>query len=202
MKRFSIALFSLLFLAALDAQAAPAKWEIDKGHSYIGFSVKHLGITNVRGEFKDFDAVVHADPSTGKVTSLEATAKTSTVDTGIEGRDNHLKGDDFFNAAKYPTLEVKTKSVKWNGNEVTAKADLTIRNVTRSVTFTGTLVGTHKVNFGSGDQIRAGYELTATINRKDFGLKFSRMAEGVSVVADEVKIILEIQTSRMLAGQS
>lgn len=201
MKRFGLLLFSLFFFAPA-AQAGNVEWKLDKGHSYIGFSVKHLGITNVRGEFKDFDAVIQADAVSGKVASLEATAKASSIDTGVAARDGHLQGDDFFDAATYPVLTVKSKSIQWNGGKVVAKADLTIRNVTKEVTFTGNLIGTQKVNFGDGDQLRAGYELTATINRKDFGLKFNSIAEGVSVVADEVKITLEIQTSRLLAGQS
>ena len=202
MKRSGIVLFALFFVA-LEARAGTGiKWELDKGHSYVGFSVRHLGITNVRGEFEDYEAVIHADPTTGKVTTIEATAKADSVDTGIEGRDNHLKSDDFFNAKKYPTLKLKSKSIEWKGNEVSGVATVTIRNVSKDVKFTGKLIGTQKVNFGDGDQLRAGYELTATINRQDFGLKFNRMAEGVSVVSNQVEIVIEAQASRRLVGQS
>ena len=203
MQRFGLSAIALVFLfTAVEAQAGDVKWSLAKGHSYIGFSVRHLGITNVRGEFKEYDSEIYADPRTGKVSSLEATVKADSIDTGIAGRDGHLKSDDFFNTAEYPSIKVKTKSIKWKGNEVTAKADLTIRDITKEVTFTGNLIGTQKVNFGDGDQLRAGYELSAVINRQEFGLKFNRMAEGAAVVADNVKIVIEVEASHRLTGES
>lgn len=187
-----------LVLVALEAEAKPAKWNMDKDHSEIGFAVRHLGITNTKGKFREFDAQVEADGDTGKLTSIVATAQAKTVDTDNSKRDDHLRSDDFFNAAEYPVLTFESKSFKWDGNDFTALVDMTIRNVTKPVTFKGELIGTHKVNFGDGEQIRAGYTATATINRQEFGLRFNKLAEGVSVVADQVKITIEIEMSRKL----
>jgi polyisoprenoid-binding protein YceI len=177
---------------------ADTAWTIDPAHSTIGFSVRHLGITNVHGTFHEFAANVRADPTSGRVTALDATAKAASVDTGIDKRDEHLRSDDFFNAAKYPTLAVKLKSLQWNGNQLTGVADLTIRDTTKSVPFSGELLGVQKVNFGTGNQLRAGYQLTAKINRQEFGLKFNGLAEGVKMVSDEVTILIEAEIFRPL----
>jgi polyisoprenoid-binding protein YceI len=178
------------------------EWTVDPVHSHIGFSTKHLGFSKVSGEFKKFAATVHADPKTAKITSLEATAETSSIDTGIEKRDTHLKSDDFFAAEKYPQLKLALKKINWSGNKFTANAELTIRNVTKPVTFKGELVGTHQVNFGQGPQQRAGYVATATINRKAFGLKWNMVTEGVAVVADNVDLDLAIEMSYVAPAQA
>jgi polyisoprenoid-binding protein YceI len=195
--------------AAAMAAAAPAKpaatptaaandknveWSIDAGHSHIGFVAKHLGFTKVNGQFKKFSGKVFADPKTGKIANFEAEADTASIDTGIEKRDTHLKSDDFFNAEKYPQLKLKLKSIKWNANKFTAKADLTIRDVTKEIPFKGELLGVHMVNFGQGPQQRAGYTATGTISRKEFGLKYAAITEGLSVVGDAVDINLDAET--------
>ena len=197
MKKTILSIVSV-FLWASVAQAGSVAWSVDKAHSEVSFKVRHLGLSNVRGHFNEFDATTMADAKTGKITSVEATAKTASVDTGMEKRDGHLQSDDFFNAAKYPTLKAKLTSIKWKGDNFTAQATLTLRDITKKVTFKGELIGTHKVNFGSGDQLRAGYQAETKINRKEFGLKFNSLAEGVSVVSDEVTIILDIQIYRSL----
>jgi polyisoprenoid-binding protein YceI len=168
-------------------------WTLDLGHSQIGFTAKHLGFSKVNGVFKKVNATVKGDPKTGKISSLEATAEAASIDTGIEKRDAHLRSDDFLGAEKYPHLKLAMKSIKWNGDKFTAKTDLTIRDVTKEVTFTGDLLGSHLVNFGQGPQMRAAYEATSTINRKDFGLKWSAVTEGLSIVGDQVKIDFETE---------
>jgi polyisoprenoid-binding protein YceI len=170
-------------------------WTLDPAHSQIGFTARHLGFSKANGHFKKFSAVIKGDPKTAKLSSLEATADTASIDTGIEKRDTHLRSDDFFNAEKYPQLKLVTRSIKWNGSKFTANVDLTIRDVTKSVPFKGELLGVHNVNFGQGEQLRAGYEATATINRKDFGLKWNMVTEGLSVVADPIEIELAAEIS-------
>jgi polyisoprenoid-binding protein YceI len=169
------------------------EWTLDASHSQISFVARHLGFSKATGHFKKFAAVVRADPKTGKISALEATAETASIDTGIEKRDAHLRSDDFLNADKFPQLKLVAKSIKWNGNKFTAQADLTIRDVTKSVPFKGELLGVHNVNFGQGLTTRAGYEATATINRKDFGLKWNMVTEGLSVVADPIQIELAVE---------
>lgn len=165
------------------------EWTLDAAHSHLGFTVRHL-VSKTSGQFKKYGAVIKADPKTAKLSSLEATVETASVDTGIEKRDGHLKSDDFFGSDKFPQMKLVTKSLKWNGNKFTAQADLTIRDVTKTVPFKGELLGVHAANFGQGEHQRAGYEATATINRKDFGLKFAGVNEGIALVGDEVTIDL------------
>ena len=180
--------------AAVTPAANPndksVEWTLDASHSSIGFVARHLGFSKASGQFKKFAGVVKADPKTAKLSSLEATAETASIDTGIEKRDAHLRSDDFLNAEKFPQLKLVTKSIKWNGNKFTAQADLTIRDVTKTVPFKGELLGVHNVNFGQGLTMRAGYEATATISRKEFGLKWNMVTEGLSVVADPIQIEL------------
>jgi polyisoprenoid-binding protein YceI len=177
------------------------EWTLDAAHSHIGFTTRHL-VSKSSGQFKKYSAVVKADPKTGKLTNLEATIDAASVDTGIEKRDAHLRSEDFFAADKYPQLKLVTKSVKWSGNKFTATADLTIRDVTKTVPFKGELLGVHAANFGQGEHLRAGYEATATINRKDFGLKFSGVNEGIALVGDEVTIDLTAELMYTPAGAS
>jgi len=180
--------FALCTLAG-TAHAENLDWKVDNAHTHVGFMVRHLGISKVRGEFKDYSADIKADKN-GKLTDLEASAKTGSIDTGIAKRDTHLKSDDFLNAEKYPDLKLKMKSIKWKDKTFTADVDVTIRDVTKTVKFNGELLGTQKVNFGALQQ-RAAYTATAKINRKDVGLKWSQLTEGVAIVADEVNIELE-----------
>ena len=195
----TVALLGLGLLLAAPATAEDISWNLDKNHSAVGFSVRHLGISNVRGEFKDFDATIKGDAKTGQLSSVEATTQTASIDTGNSSRDKHLASDDFFAADKNPTISFKTRKITWDTPKTfIATVDLTMRGVTKKVVAKGELLGTHKVDFGDGPQLRAGYEVTATVNRKDFGLKFDKMAEGVSVVGDEVKIDISVETSHKL----
>lgn len=193
MPKVLLALGFLLLTSQASAQATT--WNLDAAHSRVAFTARHLGFAKVHGQFRKFAATIQADAKTGKITALDATAETASVDTGIEKRDKHLRTDDFFNAEKYPQLKLKLKSIKWNGNKFTAKVDLTMRDVTKEVTFTGEHFGTHTVDFGEGKHLRAGYEATATINRRDFGLKFNAVSEGLSVVGDEITIELALEMS-------
>ncbi len=174
------------------------EWSLDAAHSNIGFVARHLGFAKVKGEFKDYAATVSAHPKTGKITALSASAKAASVSTGISKRDDHLRADDFFNAEQFPELRLKLKAIRWSGKKFRAQVELTIRDVTKVVPFTGELLGLHKANFGGGDALYAGYEARATINRKAFGLAFSKLAEGVAVVSDNVEIQLNVEISRKL----
>jgi polyisoprenoid-binding protein YceI len=169
------------------------EWQIDPNHCEIGFVARHLAFAKVRGQFKSFTATVQADSKTGKLASVKASADTASVDTDNEKRDNHLRSDDFFAASKFPKLTLETQSIKWTGDKFTAVVKLTLRGVTRNVTFEGEQLGVRTVNFGQGAQQRAAYEARATIKRQDFGLNFSGAAEGLAIVGDEVEIQLQVE---------
>lgn len=195
------ALLAALFLVptARAQGSAPAAWDLDMNHSTVGFKVRHLGISEVRGRFTQFSATVQADATTGRLASVEATVQAGSVDTGIGARDDHLRGEDFFHASQFPTLTLRTTAVRFNGNRVEVDAQLTMRGVTKAVTLRGELIGLQRVDFGNGPQLRAGYSLQGQVNRREFGLSFNRMAEGVAVVSDQVTIELDIQIMRRVS---
>lgn len=189
----------LLLLLGSTAHAQPAAWNVDPNHTEVGFTARHLGFAKVSGEFTAFAATVEADAKTGKITKLEAEADAKSVDTGVQRRDDHLRSDDFFAADKFPKLKLSLKSIKWKGNTFTATVALTIRDVTKDVKLEGELLGVQTVNFGKGPHQRAAYEAEGKINRKDFGLKFAGLAEGISIVGDEIELELRLEMSSQVA---
>jgi polyisoprenoid-binding protein YceI len=199
MTKYAMLLGSMLLFSA-GAHAQPVPWTLDTNHSEIGFTARHLGFSKVHGQFKTFTATIEADQKTGKITKLEAEADAKSVDTGVQKRDDDLRSDNFFNAAQYPKLKLALKSIKWKGNAFTAIVALTIRDVTKDVKFEGALLGAKPINFGNGAHMRAAYEAHAKINRQDFHLKFNALAEGVSVVGDDVEIDLTVEMSAPIAA--
>ena len=194
----TILITGMLLAFAGVASADSVQWDFDATHSTVGFSVRHLGISKVRGKFTDVKAHIKADSQKGKIDWLKATVGVASIDTGNEKRDKHLQDTDFFDAKKYPKMELTTKKINWSGDNISGVAALTIKGKTRDVKFKGEYLGAQKVNFGGGDQMRAGYSITAKINRADFGLSFSSLAEGVAMVGDEVTIELEIEIARAI----
>jgi len=192
--KHALIVIGLLCIGA-SAQAQVTEWHVDPNHSHVGFTARHLGFAKVHGEFKKFSAKVEADEKTGKITKLEAEAETKSVDTGVEKRDNHLRSDDFFAAEKFPTLKLVLKSVKWKGNSFEAVVALTIRDKTKDVKLSGELEGFQKVTLANTPQLRAAYDAHAKINRKDFGLNFNGLAEGLAIASNEVEIELEMEIS-------
>jgi polyisoprenoid-binding protein YceI len=198
-----LSVLTLLAAPAFASAAAPAKteakseaasdWTLDLYHSRVGFVVKHLGVTNVRGEFKEFATPVLKGDAQGKISALEATASAKSVSTGIDKRDEHLRGDDFFNAEKFPTEKLVLKSLKWDGDKFTADVEVTLRDKTKIVKFEGEKSPVTRVDLGQGPTIRVGYSASGKINRKEFGLNWSKVIESVNVVADEVKLELELE---------
>lgn len=189
-----------LLLLVPQAQAKTVSWDVDQAHTTVGFEVRHMGLNKVRGQFKAYGADIKADDKTGKVERVEAWADAASINTGVDKRDAHLRSDDFFNAEAYPKLKLKTRSIQWDGDKFTAVADVTIRNKTKTVSAQGELLGVHTVDFGGGPETKAGYTVSATINRKDFDLKFNSIADGVPVVSDQVTIQIELQMTHKVDG--
>jgi len=195
--------YALIFLGVLlfcgSAAAQPVPWNVDAAHSRVGFTATHLGFSKVRGAFKTFSAKLVADAKTGKITELEAEADAKSIDTGVEKRDAHLRSDDFFAADQYPKLKLVVKNVQWHGKNFTATGTLTIRDVTKNVKFQGSMQGPQTINLGQGPHLRAAYQASTKINRKDFNLKFAAVAEGVALVGDDVSIEFETEITAPLA---
>lgn len=185
-----IALLTVFFLGALSLNAA--KLEIDKGHSEVGFKIKHLMISNVKGKFTKFNADLAFDTHQKIFTQFDATVDPSSIDTGIEKRDNHLRSPDFFDVKKYPEMTFRMTSYKANADEGVLKGNLTIHGVTQPVKLKVEFNGTIKDPWGG---TRAGFTIEGKINRKDFGLTWNKALEaGGVVVGDEVKLMIELET--------
>ena len=163
----------------------------DKNHSNVGFKVRHLGISNVRGAFGEYEAAVQFDPEDLSTLSVEATIRTSSVDTGNERRDNHLRSDDFFNAEEFPELRFVSKEVRdLDGGEFELVGDLTIRDVTKEIVLKAEFLGMAAGQNGR----KAGFEARTMIDRFEYNLKFDALTEtGGLVVGSNVEIILEME---------
>ncbi len=166
-------------------------YEIDNAHTKILFKVKHLGISTVTGQFKDFSGFFDVDPDNLSTLKASATIDTASIDTENSDRDNHLRSPDFFDAAKHPEIKfVSTKAKKLSGGELELHGDLTIRGVTKSVVLKGEFGGA----INAMGKPRAAFTASGKINRKDFGLTWNRALDtGGLVVGEEVTIVLEVE---------
>jgi polyisoprenoid-binding protein YceI len=174
---------------------APAVYDLDLMHSSINFEIPHLVISSVEGKFKNFSGKVTAD---AKFTNskVEAEADIASIDTSVADRDNHLKSPDFFDAAKYPKMTFKSTSITGNEKSFKLIGDLTIKGITKKVTFTGAYKGAVKDAYGNN---KIAFAAETKINRQDYGLTWSKAVEAGPVVGDEVTITLKIQAAQQIA---
>jgi polyisoprenoid-binding protein YceI len=202
MRRFHIlAVAAAVALLSAAAAAQAVQYEIDPVHSSAQFSVRHLMISNVRGEFAKVTGTVVYDPKNLKASSVEATIDATSINTHEPRRDEQLKSPDFFDVAKYPTLTFKSKKVEPAGEgKLRVTGDLTIHGVTKEVVLD---VEGPTAEVKMGPNLKSGVSASTTIKRKDFGLMWNRVLEGGGVVVgDEVKITLEIEMGRKAAAQA
>ena len=166
-------------------------WNIDPAHSEIQFKVKHLVISTVTGSFTQFTGAAEAteDFDNAKI-SFEADI--NSISTNNEQRDGHLKSQDFFDAEKFPKIKFSSMNFSKNGNDdFELEGDLTIKGATRRLKLSVTHNGIAKDPWGN---VKAGFELSGKISRKDFGLTWNTLTEtGGAVVGDEVKLIASVQ---------
>jgi polyisoprenoid-binding protein YceI len=166
-------------------------WELDKSHSEVAFSVKHMMIATVKGKFKSFDATVELDPQAIEKSRVEATIDVASIDTHEDKRDGHLRSADFFDAENHPKMTFKSTKVTRRGEDIEVVGDLTIRGTTKPVTLKGTFEGPAKDPWGGQ---RFGFSLDGAVEREDFGLQWNVALEtGGVLVGKTVKIHLEGQ---------
>lgn len=172
-----------------------ATWTIDPMHSEIGFSVKHLMISTVKGKFNQFSATIETEGDGFENAKAQFQAEINSLTTGIEQRDGHLKSDDFFNAEAFPTLSfVSTAFTKTGEDTYAVTGDLSIRDVTQPITLHATYGGLMQDFYGN---TKAGFELKGSIKRKAFNLSWDAVTEaGGIVVSDEVKLLLDVQLTK------
>jgi polyisoprenoid-binding protein YceI len=166
------------------------KWTLDKAHTNVKFSVTHLVISEVEGSFKTFDGTMESSKPDFSDAKINFTAQVASINTDNEKRDGHLKSPDFFDAAKYPEIKfVSTSFVSLGDNKYTLVGNLTIRDITKPITFDVKYGGTVK----SYDGIHAGFKATSKIDRFDFNLKWNAATEaGGAVVGKDVDITLNV----------
>lgn len=182
----------LVLIAVLTVSSYAQHWELDKAHSNIGFSVKHLVISKIKGKFDDYSGHVMFDGKNPENGSVEITIQMTSVNTDNQKRDNHLKSSDFFEADKYPTMTFKSKKITKTGdNKYEIAGDLTIKDVTKEVTldteFNGALTGPM-------GKTRAGFAAYTKINRQDFHVAWeNKLQDGSLIVGNDVEINLDIE---------
>ena len=188
-----------IFALILCSSARATVWEIDPAHTSIQFSVKHMTISNVRGQFTKMSGKILNEGTDPGLVKIEATIDAATIDTREPKRDGHLKSADFLDVEHYPTITFKSKKVepaepgKWK-----LTGELTIRGVTREVTLdVDGLSEEIKDPYGN---VRVGAHATTTINRKDFDLKWNKLLEtGGLVVGDTVAITIDVEAVKQAA---
>lgn len=193
MKRLFYSAFMVLFaLLSINAQT---KWTIDNAHSKVQFTVTHLIISEVTGQFKSFDGNIESSKDDFSDAKIDFSADIASINTDNEKRDTHLKSDDFFNAEKFPKITFKGKSFK----KVDAKnykltGDFTIRDITKEITLDVVFNGTVKDPWGN---TKAGFKIKGEINRLDYNLKWNTLMEtGGAVVGKTVTMIVDLELQK------
>lgn len=188
----------MLGVTASLAAAAPVTWKVDASHTEASFQVRHY-FSKVRGVFHEVEGTIVYDPADVSAIKVEALVKVASVDTGNEKRDGHLQTPDFFDAEKNPTLSFKSTSVKAAGKDkYKITGDLTMRGVTKQVTFDADFLGSSEISIGGQPRgSKAGFSATTTVNRKDFGINWNRTLDHGGVMLDDsVTIVLNVEADK------
>ena len=195
MKNIIVSISTIIALA-LPAFAFATTWTIDPDHSNVGFKVRHLMVSNVKGSFEKHTGVVELDDKDITKSKVEVSIDTNSINTNVQKRDEHLRSADFFDVAKYPAMTFVSKKVAKAGKDkLKVTGDLTLHGVTKSVVLD--VEGPTKESKDPWGNIRKGATATTKINRKDFGLVWNAALEtGGVAVGEEIIITLEIEMIR------
>jgi polyisoprenoid-binding protein YceI len=191
MKRLLASLTAVVALS-LPVLAGAATWNIDSDHSNIGFKVRHLMVSNVKGSFEKNSGVVTIDDKDITKSKVSVSIDTASVNTNVAKRDDHLRSPDFFDVAKFPTMTFVSKKVAKAGKGLKVTGDLTLHGITKEVVLNVDALS--KESKDPWGNTRSGTVATTKINRKDFGLTYNAVLEtGGVAVGEEVAITLEIE---------
>lgn len=182
-------------LLMVSAVFAGDQYIIDKAHTKVGFAVKHMVLSTVRGDFKEYSGKIYFDENDVTKSRVEGTVQVASINTENEKRDRHLLSADFFNAKKYPEIYFKSKRIQKEGKNFVMIADFTMHGVTKEVRVPFKVLGVIQDPMGNK---RVGIEAKFKINRKDYGVSWSKtMDNGGLVVSDEVTIELTFEGVKM-----
>ena len=189
-------LTALVLALGFGTVSAQGTYGIDSSHSSVGFKVRHL-VSKVSGGFNEFDGTIVADTGNLGASSVEFTIQTTSIDTKNEKRDGHLRSADFFDVEKYPEITFKSSKItKIDGDSYAVVGALTMHGVSREITLTVDFLGEMTAMGGT----RAGYELTTTVNRKDYGVSWNRALDaGGFVLGDDVEIYIALEVIKQEA---
>jgi len=192
MMQRALIIVGFISMIAIQPAMAQSTWDIDPAHSAAQFQVRHLMISNVRGEFGKISGKVTFDGKNYATVKAEAAIEVASINTREPKRDDHLRSADFFDAASYPKITFKSKRVEGvSGRKFTLVGDLTIRGTTKEVALR---VEATPIVKGMGGETRIGAQATTKVNRQDFGVKWNRTLDGGGVVVgDEVQITLDLE---------
>ncbi len=190
--RISKTAIAIAMLIALPVLAHADTWQIDPAHTNVEFTVRHMMISNVKGQFQKTTGTITTNGSDPASATIDATIDASSVDTRVERRDNHLKSPDFLDVAKYPTITFKSTKVEADGpGKFKVTGDLTLHGVTKPVVLDVESSGAPVKVMGG---LHAGASATTKIKRSDFGLTWNKALEtGGVVVGDEVAISIDVE---------
>ncbi|MCD9186507.1 MAG: YceI family protein [Pyrinomonadaceae bacterium] len=181
----------------LKPEETTGTYSLDKAHSSIGFRVRHMGLVDVPGYFRDFSGTIKYDGKDVSKSSVEFSAKMESVDTGVAGRDKHLKTADFFEVEKYPEMTFKSTKVEKKGKNWIVTGDLTMKGVTKSLSIPFTVVDIIKDQRGG---TKMGVMAETVINRRDFGVNYgSNMPNGVAMLSDNITVVLNLESNMQKA---
>lgn len=189
---------SLLLALLIPSLAWAGEWQIDTSHSAAQFSVRHLMVSNVRGEFGKITGTVNYDAKDVSKSTVNVSIDVASISTRDEKRDAHLKSADFFDVEKYPTMTFVSKKVQSTGGKLKITGDLTLHGVTKEVVLTAEPLSKElKDPWGN---TKTGTTATAKINRKDFGLAWNKALEAGGVaVGEEVNILIDVELNAVPA---
>jgi polyisoprenoid-binding protein YceI len=193
MRRFlTLAAVALTLAGTALAQAEP--WNIDGAHSAASFAVRHFGVSTVRGTFTKITGTILIDDKDPANSTVDVTIDANTVNTQNEGRDKHLRSADFFDVEKFPAMTFKSKKVERAGaGRLRVTGDFTLHGVTKEIVLD---VEGPTPPFNMGRGIKRGASASTKVNRRDFGLVWGNLVEGVAVVGDEVSITIDLELNK------
>jgi len=189
MKRVLSSLAALMLVIVMAGSARAAEvFSLDRSHSEVGFTVTHMMISKVRGNFGDFAVDLTVDAKDLSKSSVKAVIQAASVDTDNEKRDEHLRGADFFDVAKFKTLTFTSKKIEKRGAQWVAIGDFTMHGVTKTIELPFTFNGPIQDPWGN---TRIGIEATLVLNRQDYGVSY-----GSGMVGDEVSILITLEATK------
>lgn len=189
MNRIALAA-GFLALVSPMLMAQTSKWNIDPAHSEVDFTVRHMTISNVHGQFGGIKGTIVRDASDLAKSTVSVTIDVASIDTGVSARDNDLKSANFFDVAQFPTATFTSTSVSGSGTHLTIDGNLTLHGVSHPVQLD--VEGPSGTITGMDHKPRTGYSATATINRKDFGIG-SKYPD--SIVGDQIKLTIDLEAA-------